>query len=106
MGIEITDDPRVGGCLEALSRTYAGRPRGTPAISWTPCTPSVSQLCSTFTWPPSRMPSPLGVCWEMPLMGPRWVGPGEVGLREVSHYKFVILPAVSFSWEYGWTEEA
>jgi hypothetical protein len=42
----------------------------------------------------------------MPLMGPRWVGPGEVGLREVSHYKFVILPAVSFSWEYGWTEEA
>lgn len=52
-GVEnwITDDPRVGGCLGVLSRTCAGRHAGTPAISWTPYTPSVSQLCSTFTWP-------------------------------------------------------
>nr|XP_020012659.1 anion exchange protein 4 isoform X5 [Castor canadensis] len=58
------------------------RPRGAPAEDrhdhgpHATCpelqrTGSVSQLCSTFTWPPSRMPSPLGVCWEMPLMGPR-----------------------------------
>lgn len=70
----ITDDPRVGGCLGVLSRTCAGRHAGTPAISWTPYTPSVSQLCSTFTWPQSQTPSLLGVCWEMPLKVPRCVG--------------------------------
>ncbi|XP_069931062.1 anion exchange protein 4 isoform X12 [Oryctolagus cuniculus] len=59
------------GSLGALSRTCAGKPRGTPAISRMPCTPSVSQLCSTFTWLPSLMPSLLGVSWEMPRMVPR-----------------------------------
>ncbi|XP_051019333.1 anion exchange protein 4 isoform X3 [Acomys russatus] len=34
-------------------------------------TGSVSQLCSTFTWPQSRTPSLLGVCWEMSLKVPR-----------------------------------
>uniref|UniRef100_A0A8C8TCS1 Solute carrier family 4, sodium bicarbonate cotransporter, member 9 n=1 Tax=Peromyscus maniculatus bairdii TaxID=230844 RepID=A0A8C8TCS1_PERMB len=34
-------------------------------------TGSVSQLCSTFTWPQSQTPSLLGVCWEMPLKVPR-----------------------------------
>ncbi|XP_006525972.1 anion exchange protein 4 isoform X4 [Mus musculus] len=34
-------------------------------------TGSVSQLCSTFTWPQSQTPSLLGVFWEMPLKVPR-----------------------------------
>ncbi|XP_035317033.1 anion exchange protein 4 isoform X2 [Cricetulus griseus] len=34
-------------------------------------TGSVSQLCATFTWPQSRTPSLLGVCWETPLKVPR-----------------------------------
>ncbi|XP_069931060.1 anion exchange protein 4 isoform X10 [Oryctolagus cuniculus] len=57
--------------LQRTGRTCAGKPRGTPAISRMPCTPSVSQLCSTFTWLPSLMPSLLGVSWEMPRMVPR-----------------------------------
>lgn len=71
----ITDDPRTGGCLGALSRTCAGRPHGTPAISWTRCISNASRRYSTFTWPLSLTPSLSGVCWEMPLMVPRWVGP-------------------------------
>jgi hypothetical protein len=75
-GVEtwITDDPRVGGSLGVLFRTCAGRHVGTPVISWMPYTPSVSQLCSTFTWPQSQTPSLLGVFWEMPLKVPRYVG--------------------------------
>ncbi|XP_032741514.1 anion exchange protein 4 isoform X5 [Rattus rattus] len=34
-------------------------------------TGSVSQRCSTFTWPQSQMPSLLGVFWEMPPKVPR-----------------------------------
>ncbi|XP_035869991.1 anion exchange protein 4 isoform X8 [Phyllostomus discolor] len=56
------------GCLGALSRTCGGRPRGTPATSWMPCTPSASRLCSTFIWPPSQTPLLLGGCWEKPPM--------------------------------------
>lgn len=70
----ITDDPRAGGSLGVLFRTCAGRHVGTPVISWTPYTPSVSQLCSTFTWPQSQTPSLLGVFWEMPLKVPRYMG--------------------------------
>lgn len=75
-GVEtwISDDPRAGGSLGVLFRTCAGRHVGTPVISWTPYTPSVSQLCSTFTWPLSQMPSLLGVFWAMPLKVPRYVG--------------------------------
>eukprot|EP00069_Balaena_mysticetus_P012688 bmy_07861T0 len=65
-GTWITDDPRAGG---SLSRTCAGRPRGTPATSWTPCTPSASRPCSAFTWPPSLTPSLSEVCWEKPPTG-------------------------------------
>lgn len=83
VGTGITDDTWAGGSLGALSRTCAGRPRGTPVISRTPCTPSVSQLCSTFTWLPSLMPSLLGVSWEMPRMVPRWVVEGGAGISFV-----------------------
>lgn len=74
-GVEtwITDAARAGGSLGVLFRTCAGRHVGTPVISWTPYTPSVSQLCSTFTWPQSQTPSLLGVFWEMPPKVPRYV---------------------------------
>lgn len=70
----IADDPWAGGFLGVLFRTCAGRHAGTPAISWMPYIPSVSQRCSTFTWPQSQMPSLLGVFWEMPPKVPRYVG--------------------------------
>lgn len=64
--IRITDKPRVGGCLGAYSRMCAGRLHGTLATSWMRYTPNACQLCSTFTWPQSLMPSYLGVCWGKP----------------------------------------
>lgn len=70
----ITDNPRAGGFSGALCRTCGGKPRGTSATSWMPCTPSASPPCSTFTWPPSLMPSLSGVCWEKPQTVRRWVG--------------------------------
>lgn len=84
-GTWITDDPRAGG---SLSRTCARRPRGTPKTSWTPCTPSASRPCSTFTWLPSLTPSLSGVCWEKPPTVLRWgaeVGVWGVGVALVFH---------------------
>ncbi|KAL1773551.1 anion exchange protein 4 isoform X1 [Sigmodon hispidus] len=54
--------------VQAEDRQYHKQHTPSPEMQRTG---SVSQLCSTFTWPQSPMPSLLGVCWEMLLKVPR-----------------------------------
>ncbi|XP_028618538.1 anion exchange protein 4 isoform X5 [Grammomys surdaster] len=67
---EVTSLPRQSAAL-AEDKHYHGPHTPIPELQRTG---SVSQLCSTFTWPQSQTPSLLGVFWEMPLKVPRDYG--------------------------------